>query len=154
MIHSLWLQRPGQVSVWTRAYLFRVSEVSPEGVINACRGLLRVTGHGLNEHLQRALQQHVHAAVVVIVVAAQVQWWKIRFSRNIKQLNLLYFQQCVAEVGPSHCFASPSQVSSLCAQVRVKSQVSSLCAQVQVKSQVRMGKFKSSPSPKLWQNES
>lgn len=54
-------------------YLFRVSEVSPEGVVNVCCSLLRVTGHGFNKHLQRALQQHVHASVVVIVISANVE---------------------------------------------------------------------------------
>lgn len=53
-------------------YLLRVPEVSPEGVVNARRGLLWVTGHGFNKHLEGALQQHVHAAVVIIIVAAQV----------------------------------------------------------------------------------
>lgn len=59
--------------VYTRSHLFRVSEVSPERVVNACRGLLRVTGHGFDKHLQRALQQHIHAAIVIIIIAAQVQ---------------------------------------------------------------------------------
>lgn len=54
----------------TRSYLLRVSEVPPEGVVNASCGLLRMTGHGFDENLQGALQQHVHAAVVVVVVAA------------------------------------------------------------------------------------
>lgn len=54
----------------TRSYLLGVSEVPPEGVVNASRGLLGMTGHGFDENLQRALQQHVHAAVVVVVVAA------------------------------------------------------------------------------------
>lgn len=42
----------------------------PEGVVDAGRGLLGVAGHGLDKHLERALQQHVDAAVVVVVVAA------------------------------------------------------------------------------------
>lgn len=42
----------------------------PEGVVDASRGLLGVAGHGLDKHLERALQQHVDAAVVVVVVAA------------------------------------------------------------------------------------
>lgn len=54
-------------------YLFRVSEVSPEGVVNACCNLLGVTGHGLNEHLQRALQQLIDASVVVVIISAYVQ---------------------------------------------------------------------------------
>jgi len=53
-----------------------VSEVSPEGVIDACGGLLGVTGHGFNKHLQRALQQHIHAAVVVVVIAARAETTK------------------------------------------------------------------------------
>lgn len=51
-------------------HLLRVSEVPPEGVVDAGRGLLGVARHGLDEHLERALQQHVDAAVVVVVVAA------------------------------------------------------------------------------------
>lgn len=42
----------------------------PEGVVDPGRGLLGVARHGLHEHLERALQQHVDAAVVVVVVAA------------------------------------------------------------------------------------
>lgn len=55
------------------SYLFRVSEVSPEGVVNACCGLLGVTGHGFYKHLQRAFQQHVHTAVVVIIVSGDAE---------------------------------------------------------------------------------
>ena len=46
-------------------------EVPPEGVVDARGGLLWVTGHRLDEHLQGALQQHVDAAVVVVIVAAE-----------------------------------------------------------------------------------
>lgn len=45
----------------------------PEGAVDASSGLLRMAGHGFDKHLQRALQQHVDAAVVVIVVAANVE---------------------------------------------------------------------------------
>lgn len=45
----------------------------PEGEIDARSGLLRVAGHGFDKHLQRALQQHVDAAVVVVIVAAGVE---------------------------------------------------------------------------------
>lgn len=44
----------------------------PEGVVDAGGGLLRVARHGLHKHLERALQQHVDAGVVVVVVAAGV----------------------------------------------------------------------------------
>lgn len=50
-----------------------MSEVPPEGVVDSSRGLLGVAGHGLDKHLERALQQHVDAAVVVVVVAAPRQ---------------------------------------------------------------------------------
>ena len=65
-------ERTRSCGIKTHLYLFRVSEVSPEGVVNACRGLLGVTGHGFNKHLEGALQQHIHAAVVVIIIAAPV----------------------------------------------------------------------------------
>lgn len=63
------------IPVWDRArwpgpHLFRVPEVPPEGVVDTSRGLLGVARHGLHKHLERALQQHVDAAVVVVVVAA------------------------------------------------------------------------------------
>lgn len=45
----------------------------PEGAVDASGGLLGVAGHGFDKHLQRALQQHVDAAVVVIIVAANVE---------------------------------------------------------------------------------
>lgn len=45
--------------------------MSPEGVVNARRGLLGVARHGFDKHLERALQQHVDAAIVVIIVAAR-----------------------------------------------------------------------------------
>lgn len=54
-------------------HLFRVSEVPPEGEIDASSGLLRVAGHGFDKHFQRALQQHVDAAVVVVIIAANVE---------------------------------------------------------------------------------
>lgn len=45
--------------------------MSPESVVNARRGLLGMARHGFDKHLERALQQHVDAAVVVIIVAAR-----------------------------------------------------------------------------------
>lgn len=54
----------------------------PEGVVNVCRGLLGVAGHGFDKHLQRALQQNVDAAIVIIVVATQVQRQTKRVRRR------------------------------------------------------------------------
>lgn len=45
----------------------------PEGAVDASGGLLRMAGHGFDKHLQRALQQHVDAAIVIIVIAANVE---------------------------------------------------------------------------------
>lgn len=56
-----------------RTHLFRVSKVPPEGEVDASSGLLRMAGHGFDKHLQRALQQHVDAAVVIIVVTVRVE---------------------------------------------------------------------------------
>lgn len=50
-----------------------MSEVPPEGEVDASGGLLRMAGHGFDKHLQRALQQHVDAAVVVIVVTVRAK---------------------------------------------------------------------------------
>lgn len=61
------------VSAKRRKHLFRVSEVPPEGEVDASGGLLRMAGHGFDEHLQRALQQHVDAAVVIIIVPVRVE---------------------------------------------------------------------------------
>lgn len=47
-----------------------MSEVPPEGTVDASSGLLGMAGHGFDKDLQRALQQHVDAAVVVIVITA------------------------------------------------------------------------------------
>lgn len=56
-----------------RKHLFRVSEVPPKGEVDASSGLLRMAGHGFDKHLQRALQQHVDAAVVIIIVTVRVE---------------------------------------------------------------------------------
>lgn len=56
-----------------RKHLFRVSEAPPEGEVDASSGLLRIAGHGFDKHLQRALQQHVDAAVVIIIVTVRVE---------------------------------------------------------------------------------
>lgn len=45
----------------------------PEGEVDARGGLLRMAGHGFDKHLQRALQQHVDAAVVVIIVTVRAE---------------------------------------------------------------------------------
>ena len=68
----LWLKGTDQEAFGICPYLFRVSEVSPEVVVDARCGLLRVTGHGFDKHLQRALQEHIDAGVVVIVIAAVI----------------------------------------------------------------------------------
>lgn len=45
----------------------------PEGVVDAGGGLLGVAGHGFDKHLQRALQQHVDAGVVIIVIPERAE---------------------------------------------------------------------------------